>query len=82
VHRVEPAYPPMAKAAHMTGMVILEAIVGTDGCVQSVTVLRSRHVVLDNAAIEALKQWRYMPLILNGLPEPFVLTVTFTFSTK
>jgi protein TonB len=82
VHRVEPAYPKIAAEAHVTGMVILEAIVGTDGCVESVKVLRSRHVLLDNAAMEALKQWRYTPLILNGMPTPFVLTVTFTFSAR
>jgi len=82
VHRVEPVYPKIAAEAHVTGMVILEAIVGTDGCVESVKVLRSRHVLLDNAAMDALKQWRYTPLILNGTPAPFVLTVTFTFNAR
>jgi len=82
VHRVEPVYPKIAAEAHVTGMVILEAIVGTDGCVESVKVLRSRHVLLDNAAMDALKQWRYTPLILNGMPTPFVLTVTFTFNAR
>lgn len=80
--RVEPTYPDVAAALHLTGIVILEAVVGTDGCVESVTVLRSRHPLLDKAAVAALKQWRYSPLVLNGLPTPFVLTVTFTFSTR
>ena len=44
--------------------------------------LRSRHLLLDNAAIAAIRQWRYKPLILNGIPTPFVLTVTFTFSVR
>ena len=66
----------------MAGTVVLEALVGTDGRVESVTLLRSRHLLLDNAAIAAIKQWRYTPLILNGLPTPFVLTVTFTFSVR
>ena len=59
---------------------ILEATVGTDGCVESVRVLRSRHPFLDKAAVEALKQWQYTPLVLNATPTPFVLTVTFNFS--
>ena len=61
---------------------ILEAVVGIDGCVESVTVTKSRGVLLDKAAIDALKQWQYTPLILNGIPTPFVLTVTFTFSVR
>ena len=79
-HRVEPVYPDLAAAAHITGIVILEATVGTDGCVQSVKLLRSAHSLLDKAAVEALKQWQYSPLVLNGIPTPFLLTVTFTFS--
>jgi protein TonB len=82
VHRVEPVYPKIAAAAHVVGTVILEAIVGTDGCVESVKILRSRHVLLDKAAIDALKQWQYTPLVLNGIPTPFVATVTFTFSVR
>jgi len=81
LHRVEPVYPNIAAAAHVVGTVILEAVVGTDGCVESAKVLRSRPL-LDNAAIAALKQWRYTPLVLNGTPTPFVLTVTFSFSTR
>ena len=82
VHRVEPVYSDVAATAHLVGTVILEAVVGTDGRVESVKVLRPRHVLLDNAAVAALKQWRYTPLVLNGITTPFVLTVTFTFSTR
>jgi TonB family protein len=45
-------------------------------------VLRPVHKLLDAAAVDALKQWQYSPLVLNGIPTPFVLTVTFTFSTR
>jgi TonB family protein len=45
-----------------------------------VRVLRSRHPFLDKAAVDALKQWQYTPLVLNTIPTPFVLTVTFNFS--
>jgi protein TonB len=82
LHRVEPVYPDVASMAQLTGLVILEATVGTDGCVDSVKVLRSRHPLLDKAAKDALMQWRYSPLVLNGIPTAFVLTVTFNFSTK
>lgn len=80
VHRVEPTYPDIARKAQMGGVVILEAVVDTEGWVESVKVLRSRNPLLDQAAIDALKQWRYRPLVLNGIPTPFVLTVTFSFS--
>ena len=80
VKRVEPDYPELAASAQLTGIVILEATVGTDGCVSSVRVLRSRHPFLDRASIDALKEWRYSPLLLNGIETPFVVTVTFNFS--
>jgi protein TonB len=82
VRRVEPVYPSMASVAQLTGLVILEAVVDKTGCVESVKVLRSRHPLLDHAAIDALKQWQYTPLVLNGTPVSFVLTVTFNFSIQ
>lgn len=82
LHRVEPIYPDVAAIAHLTGMVILEATVDTEGCVESVRILRARHLLLDSASRDALLQWRYSPLVLNGIPTPFVLTVTFNFSVK
>jgi protein TonB len=82
LHRVEPTYPDVAAMAQLTGLVILEATVNVEGCVDSVKVLRTRHPLLDKAAKDALMQWRYSPLVLNGIPTPFVLTVTFNFSTK
>jgi protein TonB len=81
VHRVEPIYPPIAVSAKVTGMVILEATVSAEGQVTDVTVLRSVPL-LDKAAIAAVRQWRYEPLVLNGRPSPFVLTVTLTFSIR
>ena len=82
MRRVEPIYPEVAAVAKVVGTVILEAMVGANGSVESVNVLRSRNALLDKAAITALKQWRYTPLVLNGIPTPFILTVTFTFSTR
>jgi TonB family protein len=62
-------------------MVILEATVDAEGRVQDVRVLRSRGL-LDKAAIAAVSRWRYAPLMLNGVPTPFVLTVTLSFALK
>ena len=78
-YRVEPEYPSFAVANRVSGMVILEATVNETGEVVDVRVLRSIKF-LDDAAIKAVKQWRYEPLVLNGQPWPFLLTVTLTFS--
>jgi protein TonB len=79
LHRVEPVYPDLAVLAKVTGVVVLEATVGVDGGVTGVRVLQSRGP-LDKAALLAVKQWQYSPLVLNGIPTPFVLTVTLNFA--
>jgi protein TonB len=81
VHRVNPQYPELARRAKVTGVVILEATVDVDGRVESARVLRSIPF-LDNAALDAVRQWRYSPLVLNGIPTPFVLSVTLQFSLE
>ena len=78
ISRVDPVYPAIAQAAQLEGIVILEATVGETGRVESVKVLRSIGL-LDAAAVEAVKQWRYSPLRLNDRPTSFVLTVTVQF---
>jgi protein TonB len=78
VKRVAPVYPEIAVDAQLEGMVILEATVGRDGRVEDVRVLRSIPL-LDNAAKAAVMQWEYSPLLLNGKPERFILTVTVSF---
>src|SRR5688572_20011611 len=79
LHRVNPDYPQIAISAKKEGIVILEATVDTDGTVRHVRVLRSEPL-LDKAAIDAVKQWRYSPLQLNGRAQPFILTVTVSFN--
>ena len=76
---LKPAYPPVALQAGVEGLVILEAIVGTDGSVRSAQVLRG-HPLLDEAAMGAVQQWRYTPTLLNGVPVEVVMTVTVNFS--
>jgi protein TonB len=79
IERVEPDYPALAVRAQVQGVVILEAVVDRQGHVEDVRVLRSIPL-LDKAAMDAVRQWRYSPLLLNGKPERFVLTVTVSFS--
>ena len=81
LHKVDPEYPPLAQAARVSGVIVLEAHVGTNGRVKSVKVLRGQPL-LDEAAVSAVKQWRYRPLLLNGVPTEFILTVTVNFSLR
>jgi protein TonB len=82
IRRVEPTYPPMAVSAHLQGVVILEAIVNEEGTVTEVKVLRSVNPLLDREALTAVRQWRYAPVVLNGTPVPFVLSVSLSFSLR
>jgi protein TonB len=79
VHRVEPIYPPIAVSAHIQGIVIIEAIVDEDGTVAQVKILRSANPLLDSAALAAVRQWRYSPLLLNGIRTRFVLSAVLSF---
>src|SRR5437773_1030567 len=67
VRKVTPTYPPLARTARVQGTVLLAAIIGKDGTVQNLHVI-SGHPLLTQAAIDAVKQWRYKPYILNGEP--------------
>ena len=78
---VAPGYPPIARAARVEGIVILEAVIGEDGGVRDVRMLRSIPL-LDAAAIEAVRQWRFTPTLLNGHPVPIVITVTVAFKLR
>lgn len=72
---VAPVYPERARQANVRGIVILELTVGADGVVGQVLVLRSVPL-LDAAAVDAVRQWRYEPTLLNGNPVPVLMTVT------
>jgi protein TonB len=78
LRRVDPVYPELARDARVQGVVILEARVDTRGRVASVKVLRGQPL-LDDPAVAAVRQWRYRPLLLNGEPTEFILTVTVNF---
>ena len=81
VRDVPPTYPPVAQAARVQGVVILEAIIGPAGAVTEVKVLRSVPL-LDDAAIAAVQQWQYTPTLLNGVPVPIIMTVTVNFTLQ
>jgi protein TonB len=79
IRDVPPVYPEIARAARVEGLVILEATIDERGVVTDARVLRSEPL-LDSAALTALKQWRYTPTLLNGVPVRVLMTVTFRFS--
>lgn len=79
VHSVAPEFPLLAAQARVSGMVIIEANVDKQGRVISAQVLRG-HPLLDDAALTAVRQWRYQPLLLNGIPMEFVLTLNVQFT--
>jgi protein TonB len=78
---VAPAYPAVAQRARIEGVVILEAVIDAQGRVQSVRVLRSI-ALLDQAAVDAVQQWRFTPALLNAEPVPVVMTVTVNFTMQ
>ncbi len=78
IYKVNPVYPPLALKARVTGSVVLEAIVDEEGSVAEVKVL-SGHAFLVDAAVQAVKQWKYSPTVLNGEPVPVIATVTVIF---
>ncbi len=73
-----PVYPPFAQAAKVEGMVILEAVINERGGVERLKLLRSAPL-LDAAAIEAVRKWRYTPTLLNGTPVSVLMTITVHF---
>src|SRR6266478_4870218 len=78
LHRVDPTYPPLAAQAHVSGMVRLHANVGKDGSVREVEAL-SGHPLLLQSAMNAVKQWRYSPALLNGHPVDVDTTIDVEF---
>ena len=74
-------YPAIAQSARVQGVVILEAVLDANGRVDSVRVLRSIPL-LDQAAVDAVRQWRFTPALLNNEAVPVVMTVTVNFALQ
>jgi TonB family protein len=81
VKDVRPVYPPDALAAGIQGVVILETTIDTEGRVSDAKVLRSIPV-LDDAALEAVRQWEFTPTEVNGMLVPVIMTVTVNFTLQ
>jgi periplasmic protein TonB len=81
IHEVKPSYPPIAKAARVQGQVVLQATISKNGQIENLRVV-SGHPMLVQSALDAVKQWRYKPYMLNGDPVEVEtqITVNFTLS--
>ena len=79
VHRVAPTYPPLARQARIQGTVILQAQISKDGNIENLQLI-SGHPMLAPAAIEAVKQWKYKPYLLNGEPVEVETQVQVNFT--
>jgi protein TonB len=78
IHRVEPRYPPLAIAAHLQGVVQLGGVIAVDGHIAELSV-ESGNPLLVPAALEAVRQWRYEPTLLNGEPIEVATSIFVTF---
>ncbi len=81
VHDVPPGYPVVAQAARLEGLVIIQATIGVDGTVVDAQILRP-DPLFNQAALDAVRQWRYSPTFLNGEPVAVVMTVTVSFRLR
>lgn len=81
IRHVSPIYPALAQSARVEGTVILDATIGEDGRISNLRLLKSIPL-LDNAAVDAVRQWQFTPTLLNGEPVTVVMTVTVTFTLQ
>lgn len=83
INRIEPIYPEEARKARITGIVIVRAVISRDGVVKDVQVLKPLPFGLDQAAVDAVKQWTFKPATLEGKPVDvyFNLTINFKLTT-
>jgi len=78
---VKPVYPAAAQRARVSGFVVVEGTVGPDGRLRCIRVLRSVPM-LDQAAIDAVRQWEFTPTLMNGVPVPVIMTTTVNFTLQ
>lgn len=78
LHRVQPVYPPLARQARVQGSVELRAIISKTGTIKDLIVVRG-HPFLAPAAVEAVRQWRYRPYVLNNEPIEVETDITVNF---
>jgi TonB family protein len=80
VQRVAPVYPQMARAAHITGTVVLSATIGKDGRIKDAKIVSSPDASLSAAALDAVRQWRYEPYKVNGQATEIHTTINLAFT--
>ncbi|HLJ28663.1 MAG TPA: TonB family protein [Candidatus Angelobacter sp.] len=78
INKVEPPYPQMAKIAHVQGDVVLQALISKQGTIENLRAI-SGHPILIQAAMDAVRQWRYRPYMLSGEPVEVETTITVKF---
>jgi periplasmic protein TonB len=78
VHKVLPSYPPLARSARIQGQVVLQAVISKKGAIENLKVLTGPMLV--PSAIEAVRQWRYRPYVLNNEPVEVETQITVNFS--
>jgi protein TonB len=81
LRHVDPEYPPLARAARVEGRVVVECVIDTDGRVAQARVVTGRPL-LDDAALQAVRQWRYRPTLLDGVAVAVQMTVTVEFHLR
>jgi periplasmic protein TonB len=79
VRKVPPSYPPLARQARIQGTVVLQATISKEGSIENLQLI-SGHPMLAPAAIEAVKQWKYKPYLLNGEPVEVETQVQVNFT--
>ena len=81
VYQPKPEYPEIAKMTRTEGAVEFEAVIGKDGTIEELKVLRG-HPLLVKAALDAVRRWRYQPTLLNGEPIEVVTEITVNFKLE
>jgi len=81
IFQAKPEYPPIARQARVQGAVVMEATISKDGSVVDLRVV-SGNPLLNEAAIAAVRQWRYKPTLLNGEPVEVITTITINFALQ
>ena len=81
IHRVEPVFPPLAQQTHRGGRVELRAVIATDGTIHSLQIV-SGDPLFYQSAMNAVKQWRYRPTILNGQPVEIDTFITVIYNVE
>jgi TonB family protein len=81
IHQVQPVYPLNAKMNHVSGTVVLHALISSDGTIKDLKIV-SGPIELTDASVSAVKQWRYKPLTINGEPVEVDTTISVVFTLR